>query len=138
MDRRIVNMATSAVVIGIGVRLAETLIAGGVASSSGPYPHDMSLLAFEWQELWRSVVLIWGLPSALGAFLVACLKPPNWVLYAACAMLPGALLTIERAIGLMHYEIPYLFVLFLDLVNLALLPLFLWLYYALIRRHSPN
>src|ERR1700743_1289271 len=133
MDRRIINMALSAVLLGAGVRLREgvTSAALAVPMISGTL-HDMSPLAFDWRELWRGVLLIWGLPSALGAFLVACLKPQRWVLYGACACVPGLLMTIQRTVIMVRYDIFSGYFLFLDLVNLALLPLFLWLFYSLI------
>jgi hypothetical protein len=136
MDKRVIGLAILAFVISLGVIFAEATLVGILAAQSGPTaPHDITLTELEWRGLWHSVLFAWGLPSALGALLIACFKPCRWAWYSAFAVLPHVAEIVYGAVSYARLGIPFGYSLLSGAVNLALLPLFLWLYYATIRRH---
>lgn len=137
MDKRVIGFAVLAVLIGAAVLFAEAMLIGVLAAQAGPItPHDISLGEVEWRGLWHTVVFAWGLPSALGALIIASFKPRRWMLYSLGAIIPQligvafAAVTTEFIGGPLGYQLLSL------ALHMALLPLFLALYYALIRRHS--
>lgn len=137
MGRRIQIQAFLALLIGLGVLLGEVCVSGvlGRTYLRAPFPHDLDTLALQVQELALSVLLLWGLASLLGAWLLALLKPRRWALYSLCAVAPGM---VEAVYGVMQLPegMPAGYLLLSDLVRLALVPLFLALIYATFRRHS--
>lgn len=130
MDKRVLGLAVLAMFIGIAVMFVEVMLVGVLASQAGPMPHDITLSQLQWRGLWQGVVFISGLPSALGALLIASFKPRLWALYSACAILPMAVVIIAGIGPAPGYH------LLSGSVNLAILPSFLGLYYLVIRRHS--
>jgi len=137
MDKRTIGSAVIAILVGGAVLFAQATLIGVLASISGPTtPHDITRVGLEWRGLWHSLLFTWSLPAALGALLIAALKPRHWSLYSACAIAPGLILAVEGALGLDQYGSSSGYYLLSNLANLALLPLFLGLYYALIRRHA--
>jgi hypothetical protein len=137
MDKRIIGFAAAAIVIGGAVLYAEFWIVGLFALQAGPTtPHDITRSALELRGLWHGLLWFWSLPSALGALLIACFKPRRWALYSVCAVAPGVLEEIWGAVRVAQNGIPVGYQLFSAAIGLSLLPLFLGLYYALIRRHT--
>ncbi len=139
MDKRTLGRCILAFVLGFGVSFAEITLVGILATQAGlTTPHDITQEMLDWQGLWHGALFIWSLPSALGALLIASFKPRRWALYSAFAVLPHGVEIISGAVTYARLGIPFGYSLLSGTVNLALLPLFLWLYYALIRRHTSS
>lgn len=137
MDKRVVGFAVLAVVIGCVVLYTEAWIVGLAAAQAGPtVPRDITGSELELRGLMHGWLWFWGLPSVLGALLIGTFKPRRWALYSACAIAPGLILTVQGALGLEPHGISASYYLLSNLVNVAQLPLYLALYYALIRRHG--
>jgi hypothetical protein len=137
MERRTLILATSAVVIGLGVLLAQTTLVGLLAAQTGPTtPQDITRPELEWRGLWHSLLFTWSLPAALGALVIAYFKPRRWMLYSACAVAPDLIFNIQGVVWLQQHGMLTAYDLLSHLVHLVLIPLFLRIYYAMIRRHG--
>jgi len=140
MDKRVIGFAAAAIVIGGAVLFVQVASIGILASMSGaPTPHGNTRMDLEWRGLWHMLLFTWSLPAALGALLIACFKPRRWVLYSACAIAPDVIFNIQGIIWIFQYGAAAAAgyeVLLVLLVHLTLIPIFLGLYYALIRRHA--
>jgi hypothetical protein len=136
MDRRILLQGFLAFLIGFAVLLAEVTVAGILACNfqRTNIPHDITMLAFQVQEFALGLLTIWGLASLIGAWLLALLKPRRWGLYSLCAVTPGVIEAVWGAVRVAHEGIPVGYQLLSDAVRLALVPLFLALIYATLRR----
>lgn len=139
MDKRVIGFAVLAVLIGAIVLYTEVWIIGLFAAQAGPVmPRDITRSELELRGFWHGLLWLWGLPSALGALLIAFFKPRRWLLYSLCAILPDLALTLGSMIDLVSATgTAYLGPRSVEaLLHLSLMPSFLALYYALIRRHS--
>jgi hypothetical protein len=131
MYKRVIGFAVLAILVGVAVVFTQAWIIGLFAAQASPVtPRNITLGELELRGLWYGVLWFWGLPSALGALLIAFFTPKRWILYSSCAALPVALAMFA---GLSN---PTAYGVITGLINLALMPLFLGLYYSLVRRHS--
>ncbi len=128
-----------AFLIGAVLLFVEVYLVGIFAHYYMPtqvFHDDLSPTHFYLRGLAFSLLNIWIAPSLLAAWLLALLKPRRWLLYSACVVLPGI---IELAWGLAAIQgmsvVEYV-VTAESIIRILLVPLFLWLIYATIRRHT--